>query len=199
MEHGKRYGQDEKEEILRFRETHTFQETNAKFGVSMMTLFRWSRKSGNTQKIMKRDENKLNMIVRYNEGNTDAEFKAKAFELAKVLEVLKYIQGIKAIALINEEGELVSMLATEDFQDVDMNMIIISILAVSQRAIDQLILGKLEMDLIKATMGMLLIIEAGPSLLMDILFDENVDLKHLFSEDFTVIERVKKTIQENYP
>jgi predicted regulator of Ras-like GTPase activity (Roadblock/LC7/MglB family) len=198
MEHGKRYTKDERMEILRFRETHTFQVTSAKFGVSMMTLFRWSQQYGTKQEEIVREEKKMDMITRYGE-DLNSEDKAKAAELAKMLEVLKYIKGVKAIALITEEGQLLTMIATKEVQDVDLNMIATATLSLGQRTSDQLFLGNMETVIIKSKKGIFFVIGAGPSLAITLLFGDQADLRHLFAEDFTVIERVKQAVRENFP
>jgi predicted regulator of Ras-like GTPase activity (Roadblock/LC7/MglB family) len=198
MEHGKRYSDDEKKEILRFRENHTFQETSDKFNISMMTLFRWNQQLRNPEKEIIRDEKKMDMVAIYNEENKDEKFKAKAIEMAKVLEVLKFIKGVKAIALIKDDGSLITMLATKDTQDVDLNGIVAATLSLGQRASDQLVLGNLEIMLIKSKKGVLFVIGAGRHTVITLLFDEQGDLKHLFGEEFTNIDRVKQIIGESY-
>jgi predicted regulator of Ras-like GTPase activity (Roadblock/LC7/MglB family) len=198
MEHGKRYTKEEKQEILRFRETHTFQDTSAKFGVSMMTLFRWNHKFGQNPKNIVKEEKKMEMYTRYGE-NLNLEDKAKATELAKILEVLKFIKGVKAIALINEEGQLLVMITSKDTQDLDLNMTTAATLSLGQRTSDQLFLGNLEMILIKSKNGLLFVIGAGPALVITVMFGDQVDLKALFVEDFTAIEHIKNAIKENFP
>jgi predicted regulator of Ras-like GTPase activity (Roadblock/LC7/MglB family) len=199
MEHGKRYTQDEKKEILQFRESHTFQETSEKYNVSMMTLFRWNQQLRNVHKKNIKEEKKMEMVIRLNEENGDPTKKSKSMELAKVLEVLKFLPGVKAITLINDEGQLVSMVASKEAQDLDLINIVVAMLALGQRASQELVLGNLEMIFNKSKLGLLLIVGAGPRLVLTILFDEQADVKQLFSEDFVVIERVKQAISENYP
>jgi hypothetical protein len=53
MSHGKRYSAKERKDILKYLETHTYQETVDKYGVSEMSLARWvknkTRRETNTQ------------------------------------------------------------------------------------------------------------------------------------------------------
>ena len=44
MASGKRYTREEKDEIMEYRQTHTYRETADKYNVSQMTLARWSRR-----------------------------------------------------------------------------------------------------------------------------------------------------------
>ena len=47
MAYGKRYSKEEKEEIMQYRQNHTYRETVDKYNISQMTLARWARKRKN--------------------------------------------------------------------------------------------------------------------------------------------------------
>jgi predicted regulator of Ras-like GTPase activity (Roadblock/LC7/MglB family) len=197
---GKRYTNEEKKEILQFRETHTYQETSEKYGISQMTLARWSQRLRKNEYEKKTEVIKMEMKIRYGE-NLNADLKAKAPELTTTLEVLKFLKGIKLIALVNDDGQLLTMLSkkTGDFPEPnEIVMNTIAALSLAGRASGQLKMGTLETMVMKSNHGFLLINAAGPQLVLTLLFDEEADLKHLFQEDFAVIGRVAQLLAEKY-
>jgi len=82
MSSGKRYSKEEKEEIMHYRLNHTYRETADKYSVSQMTLARWSRK----YKI---------------EGITGDRYTGDP-AYKTFLEVLKYLEGVRSVALFND-------------------------------------------------------------------------------------------------
>nr|MDO8114743.1 helix-turn-helix domain-containing protein [Candidatus Sigynarchaeota archaeon] len=96
MASGKRYTDEEKDEIMQYRQTHTYQETADKFNVSQMTLARWSR------------DYKNKIIGDRISG--DASFRIP-------MQVLKYLEGVKAVALLSDSGETVSLITESTFYE----------------------------------------------------------------------------------
>ncbi len=99
MSSGKRYTTEEKEAIMFYRQTHTYQETATKYDISQMTLARWSRQY--KHKAIKGD--------RY---IGDPAYKT-------YLHVLKYLEGIKAVALFSDmtEGSAVAAIIDENVSE----------------------------------------------------------------------------------
>src|SRR5271157_1965535 len=198
MAHGMRYTKEEKEEILRFRKTHTFQETSAKYGVSMMTLFRWSKHyKDSTNVIFKSYDDKARaVLIRSPSGIQDP---TKPMHIVKVLEVLKFIEGVKAIALFNEEGQSIALLARDDINEDGLFMASISLYGTSQTASKQLGQGNVDMVISRSAAGMHLVMGAGEDRILSVLFGESGDFKHLIAEDLAVIERVRQALSEPNP
>jgi predicted regulator of Ras-like GTPase activity (Roadblock/LC7/MglB family) len=201
MEHGKRYTKEEKKEILRFRETHTFQETSDKFGVSMMTLFRWSRPYQSNLSVTEKmlEMKKMELKKRSVDVNLiRIKDKTKLPEIENMLEILQFLDGLKGMALINDEGRFVALYTTDNVKEEALYMTNLSLLEAAQSTCEHLIGGSVETIMIKSNVGLLLISGAGPHLVLILLFDDRVNFKRVFNEDFTVIERVKQTLENKY-
>lgn len=174
MSQGKRYGREEKKEILQFRQNHTYFETSQKYGVSEMTLARWSRKlkdKDSKEEHISGDEKYLPLI-----------------------RVLKYLEGVKAAAFVNEEGMVVASLMIGGESEDILVRITAALLAAADRTSEELDIGNLETIIIKSSEGICLIRGTGPSMCLTILFDENMDLSRIVTQAFPFIERISRDI-----
>ena len=200
MSTGKRYTKEEKKEILKFRETHTYQETSEKYGISQMTLARWSQRLRRNEKEEKPEVIKKEVKIQIGESLNDLQ-RAKAMELAKAAEVIKFIQGVKNIALIIDEKQLLALISIKELNLLERNelvVITVEALNVGRHARDQLKTGGFEMIFIKSKLGSILVYGVGPHLVMSLLFDKESDFKALFQDDFAVIERVAQLLGESF-
>jgi predicted regulator of Ras-like GTPase activity (Roadblock/LC7/MglB family) len=182
MSSGKRYTPEEKEEIMQYRQTHTYQETTDKYGVSQMTLARWSRVHARLQE---------------QQGWPwgCGERVAGDVIYATALQALKYLEGVKAIALYDDEGRTVSMISENTIYENILPGSTIAMLSVADRSSKMINIGKLEMILIKCSGGMLFMLEAGTKLLLVLLYGGNVDLRKIIAEDLPFIDRVRQDIR----
>ena len=95
MSSGKRYTPEEKNAIMQYRQTHTYQETADKYGVSQMTLARWSSVQARLQEQQGWPWGCGERVA------GDAMY-------TTALQALKYLEGVKAIALYDDEGRTVT-------------------------------------------------------------------------------------------
>jgi predicted regulator of Ras-like GTPase activity (Roadblock/LC7/MglB family) len=182
MSSGKRYTPEEKEEIMQYRQTHTYQETADKYGVSQMTLARWSRAHARLQEQQGWPWGCGERVA------GDATY-------ATALQALKYLEGVKAIALYDDEGRTVSMISENTFHEDILPGPTIALLSVADRSSRLIDIGKLEMVLTKCTGGMLFMLEAGTKLVLVLLYAGNVDLRKIIAQDLPFIDRVRQDIR----
>jgi predicted regulator of Ras-like GTPase activity (Roadblock/LC7/MglB family) len=177
MSSGKRYSPDEIEEIMQYRQNHTYQETQTKYSVSQMTLARWSRKF---KKLTQSGDHFIG----------DPVFKIP-------LQVLKYLEGVKAVAIYSDmsDGSSGASILDNNVSEDALFLAMISILAASERSKDDLDMGKLEMILTKHTEGLFLIVGISATWIMAILFDGKKDLGKLINQDYSYIDRIRKEIK----
>lgn len=170
MSQGKRYGTEEKKEILQYRQTHTYLETSQKYGISEMTLARWSRKL--------RDKDSR-------EEHITGEQK-----YIPLIHGIKYLEGVKAAAIVNDEGiALASYLIGGESEDA-LRLISVALLAAADHASDELETGNIETILIKCVEGLILIQGAGPKLCIAIVFNEKMDITTIASQAFPILNRI---------
>jgi predicted regulator of Ras-like GTPase activity (Roadblock/LC7/MglB family) len=178
MSSGKRYTQEEKEEIMQYRQTHTYQETADKYGVSQMTLARWSR--------LHKDK-----AIVADRLSGDAAY-------ASALRALKYLEGVKFVALYSDEGTVVATISDSTLYEDALFMSTIALLAAAGRTAKEIDIGRLEMVLTKCAAGLLFMLEAGPKLLLVMLYSGSVDIRKIMAQDLTFIDRVRQDIGNQY-
>jgi predicted regulator of Ras-like GTPase activity (Roadblock/LC7/MglB family) len=176
MSSGKRYSIEEKEAIMFYRQTHTYQETAAKYEVSQMTLARWSRQY--KRKAITGD--------RY---IGDPDYKTYLY-------VLKYLEGVKAVALFSDmtEGSAVAGIIDENVSEDALFIEMTTILGVADRSSEELDLGKLEMVVTKNSEGILLIRGVGPTLALILIYRGMPDLQKIILQDGPMVDRVCQDI-----
>jgi len=96
--YGKRYSKEEKEEIMQYRKTHTYRETADRYSVSQMSLARWNRKL-KTESVGE---------FRYT-GDPD---------YRTFLQTLKYLEGVRAVALYSIGSSVTSIIDNKISDDV---------------------------------------------------------------------------------
>jgi predicted regulator of Ras-like GTPase activity (Roadblock/LC7/MglB family) len=178
MSSGKRYAPEAKDEIMQYRQTHTYEETSDKYGVSQMTLARWSR------------EYKIKVIAG-DRLTGDSVY-------GTALRVLKYLEGVKAVALYSDEGTTVAMISENTLYEDTLLMVTLGVLSVSDRSSQMLDIGKLEMTMTKCTGGLLFMREAGPKMLLVMLYGGNVDVHKIVVQEFPFIDRVRQDIRNKH-
>ncbi|MHA1522724.1 MAG: hypothetical protein ACTSRK_21380 [Promethearchaeota archaeon] len=178
MSSGKRYSKDEKEEIMYYRQTHTYRETADKYSVSQMTLARWGRKYKNKQ--VTRD---------YFTG--DPAYKT-------FLQILKYLEGVKAVAIFSDmtDGSAVASITDNNLSEDTLFLAMIGLLSAGARSTKDIGLGALDMMMTKNKDGILYIRGLGPTLLMIMIYDGNVDVHRIVTQDFVLIDRVRQDISK---
>ncbi len=180
MSSGKRYSKDEKEEIMHYRHNHTYRETADKYSVSQMTLARWSRKIKNKEL----DGDRFTGDPAY-----------KTF-----LHVLKYLEGVKAIALVSDmtDGSSVASIIDNDVNEDALFLAMLTILSATARSTEEIALGQLNTVLTRNSDGILLIRGVGPTLLMIMIYDGNSDIHKIVTQDFPLIDRVREDISKRF-
>lgn len=180
MATGKRYSKAEKEAIMHYRQSHTYQETADKFSVSQMTLARWAKKY--------RDK-----TVKGDRFSGDPKYHS-------LLQVLRYLQGVKGVAVFSEMtmGEPVASICEQSISEDVLAMSMMALLSGTARATDDLDLGSLNVVLTKNKKGYLLIRGISVDLLIIILFDQSTNFASIISEDFSFIDRVGADICQLY-
>jgi len=116
-------------------------------------------------------------------------------DLGSLLQVLKTIDGVRALSIVADTGIPVASLGTENMDEGMIAAMTAALLSISGRASQEFNQGNLEMILTKATGGTTLIVDAGPHATMVMLLDETVDLAKLFTRDFAVIDRIRTIIK----
>jgi predicted regulator of Ras-like GTPase activity (Roadblock/LC7/MglB family) len=182
MSSGKRYTPEDKEAIMQYRQTHTYQETADKYGVSQMTLARWSRALARLQEQQGWPWGSEERVA------GDAMY-------TTALQALKYLEGVKAIALYDDEGRTVSMISENTFYENILPGSTIAMLSVADRSSRLINIGRLEMILTKCTSGMLFMLEAGTKLVLVLLYDGKVDIRKIIAQDLPFIDRVRQDIR----
>ena len=178
MSSGKRYSKEEKEEIMYYRQTHTYRETADKYSVSQMTLARWSQKY----------KNKAVTGDRY---SGDPAYKT-------LLQVLKYIKGVKAIGVFSDmsDGSVASLTDNNISEDV-LFLAMITSLSATVRSTESLNLGTFNLLLSRHSQGFLVIPGISPTLIMIMVYDETTDINKII-KDLPYIERVGQDISKIY-
>ncbi len=176
MSSGKRYSKDEKESIMYYRQTHTYQETAQKYSVSQMSLARWSRKFKNSNFAGDR-------------YSGDPAYKT-------FLHVLKYLKGVKAVALYSgmTDGSTLASITDNSISEDVLFLSISALLAATDRSTQELSLGGLNMVLLKNKEGFLFIRDIDPSLQVIIVYDGSTNINSIVTQDFPLIERVRQDI-----
>ncbi|MBN2152462.1 MAG: roadblock/LC7 domain-containing protein [Candidatus Lokiarchaeota archaeon] len=175
MSSGKRYTPEEKGEIMQYRQTHTYQETADKYGVSQMTLARWSR--------LQKDK-----VIITNRLSGDPAY-------AGALQALKYLEGMKAAALYSDAGEVVSTISDSTLYEDALFTPTVALLAAADRFAQEVDIGRLEMVLTKCAGGLLFMLEAGPRSLLVLLYGGSVDVRKIVVQDLPFIDRVRQDIR----
>ena len=179
MSSGKRYSKEEKEEIMHYRQSHTYRETADKYSVSQMSLARWSQKY-------------KNKVVTGDRFTGDPAYKAP-------LQALKYIEGVKAIGIFSDmtDGSSVASLTDNNISEDVLFLAMITLLSATVRSTEDLNLGIFNMLLTKHSDGFLLLRGISPTLVMIVIYGENTDI-HKIIQDLAFIERVGQDISKRY-
>jgi predicted regulator of Ras-like GTPase activity (Roadblock/LC7/MglB family) len=175
MSQGRRYSREEKKEILQFRQTHTYQETSQKFGVSEMTLARWSKRIDTHTYIKDRPLNS---------------------NFNSWLQVIGAIREVKAVAVISDLGEIVAILNRDN---LDEDMILVetaNLLAKNSEAIERLYKNEIKMLFIQSAEVIFFIIEAGEHNILSIFMKPILDIRNFFIDDFPFIEKIRDLIKQ---
>jgi len=175
MSQGRRYTEEEQEEILRYQRTHTYLETSEKYGVSQMTLARWARRS------------KMSIL---NYTGIEA-----PQDLATILQSLKFLEGIKVISVISSIGQTVASIGLEKASETTIAAITAAILSLGDRASGMVGQGKLEMVCMKSSEGTIIVIGAGETAVLVLLFDGSADVGNIFTKELPLINRVRSAIE----
>ncbi len=187
MSTGRRYSLTEKREILRYRANHTYEETSQKFGVSQMTLARWSKR------IMLNSSNTGKLDLSHTSDAATPESERLKF-IGSLLDVLKFNEGVKYVALISDSGEFIASTGAKEVPDEMVLANTAALLALGDRASRAFMQGDLDMVLTKASSGATLILGAGPKACLVMFLDDTMNLLQFFP----VIDKVRTAIKNFY-
>ena len=179
MSSGKRYSKEEKEEIMHYRQNHTYRETADKYKVSQMSLARWSQKF-------------KNKVVTGDRFTGDPVYKVP-------LQALKYIEGVKAIGVFsdNTDGSSVASLTDDNISEDVLFLAMITSLSATVRSTESLDLGTFNLLISRHSKGFLVIPGISQTLIMIIIYGENTDINKII-KDLPYIERVGQDISKRY-
>lgn len=180
MSTGKRYSKEEKEEIMQYRQSHTYLETAQKYDVSQMTLARWSKKYG-----------KLTLSGDRFIGDS---------RYRNYLNVLKYIPGVKGVCIysdMTDGSSLVSLMESSLSEDV-IFLGLMSVLSATSRYLEDLDLGNLKSMSVESDTGALLIRGINSVLLMVLIFESLESIYTIVQQNLHIIERVGADIGQTY-
>lgn len=183
MSHGTRYSKEERMNILQYRQSHTYQETAKEFGVSQMTIARWEKR------YMRNITN--TKAVEIDSFLTREEFTA-------LLQVVKFLEGVKMVALISAEGQVLSSVGDAGISEEMVAAQTIRLLSTTEQLAQGVGFQSTELALVKTQTGMFLVLGAGPLAVMVIIFDATVDLTRIVSQDLAMIDRVRGEISSRY-
>ena len=180
MSSGKRYSKEEKEEIMYYRQSHTYRETADRYSVSQVTLARWSQKYKNT-------------VVTGDRYLGDPAYKI-------LLQALKYTEGVKAIGIFTDmsDGSSLASLTDNSISEDVLFLAMITSLSATERSTESLKLGTLNFLLSRHSNGFLLINGINPTLIMIMIYGENTDIHKIINQDFVLIDRVCADISKRY-
>ena len=172
MSSGKRYSKQEKEEIMLFRQTHTYRETVEKYSVSQMSLARWSRK--------------------YKKNASTGDRYTGDLAYQPYLHVLKYLEGVKAVSFFSvmTDGTPVASITDSSVSEDALYLAMMTLLSAAATSADTIDLGTPKTLISKNSDGLLLIRGVSPTLLVIMIYDENVDIQKIVNLDIPFIERV---------
>jgi predicted regulator of Ras-like GTPase activity (Roadblock/LC7/MglB family) len=186
MSTGRRYSLAEKREILRYRADHTYEATCQKFGVSQMTLARWSKR------IMMQADNTTNT------PKDSSPLVEKVKFLESLLQVLKFNEGVLSVSLVNDMGEIVTSVGTQMVGQELIAANTAAMLALGERSSRTFMQGNLDIIFTRSSEGATLIAGAGQHAVIVLLFEGSVDLIKLFTQDFPVIDKIRNVIKNLY-
>ncbi|MHA1475315.1 MAG: hypothetical protein ACTSQ5_09020 [Promethearchaeota archaeon] len=170
---GKRYSKEEKEEIMKYRQTHTYRETAEKYSVSQMSLARWNRKH-KTESVGE---------FRYT-GDPD---------YRTFLQTIKYLEGVRAVALFSV-GSSVASIIDNSISEETLYLAMIKFL--SEKTMEEIDLGSFDMLLTKTSYGFLFLRGVAPNLLLIMIYGGKTDIQKIINQDFPFIERVRQDIRK---
>ncbi|MHA1560666.1 MAG: hypothetical protein ACTSPA_00950 [Promethearchaeota archaeon] len=172
---GKRYSKEEKEEIMKYRQTHTYRETAEKYSVSQMSLARWNRKH-KTESVGE---------FRYT-GDPD---------YRTFLQTIKYLEGVRAVALFSV-GSSVASIIDNSISEETLYLAMIKFL--SEKTMEEIDLGSFDMLLTKTSYGFLFLRGVAPNLLLIMIYGGKTDIQKIINQDFPFIERVRQDIRKQF-
>jgi len=180
---GKRYSNEEKQNILGYLKNHTYWETQNKFKVSQTTLARWSKKFSTNIKTKLEEQ------------------------LDPCLKMLKLIEGVRSVSIIgvggqpiafNMEKRISKYPGSESLSDEDQEnrvaAMTAAIVSLGERVGIECGHGHLESSFINSAKGTIICIWAGKAAILTIEFDDSVDLKHIINHSFYYINRIREII-----
>ena len=167
---GKRYSNEEKQNILEFLKDHTYYETENKFNVSQTTLARWSKElSTNTEKKL-------------------------GEQLDLYLKMLKLIEGVRNISIIGVGGYPIVFNPEADWDEMRVAAMTTAIISLSERVGIECEHGDLQSTIINSAKGKIICVWAGKAAILTIAFYDSVDLKHIINQSFYYIDRIREII-----
>ncbi len=184
MSTGKRYTLAEKRKILRHLQDHTYEETSKEFGVSQMTLARWSKR------IMLDNPNDETFGEPNTSGGANQASERMKF-IESLLQVLKFNEEVKYVALISDAGQLITSVGTEEVSDDKLVANTAAILAVHDRTAREFRQGMLNLVYTVASNGGMLIAGAGPHACVVMLLDNGVNLVQFFP----IIDKIRNALK----
>lgn len=116
-------------------------------------------------------------------------------DLATILQALKFLEGIKVISVISAVGQAVASIGVEKDSETAIAAITAAILSLGDRASSMVGQGKLEMVCVKSSEGTIVVIEAGETAVLVLLFDGSADVGNIFTKELPLINRVRLAIE----
>jgi len=172
---GKRYSKEEKEEIMKYRQTHTYRETAEKYSVSQMSLARWNRK------------NKTESVGEFRYTG-DPDYRT-------FLQTIKYLEGVRAVALFSVGSSVASII---DNSITEETLYLAMIKFLSEKTMEEIDLGSFDMLLTKTSYGFLFLRGVAPNLLLIMIYGGKTDIQKIINQDFPFIERVRQDIRKQF-
>ncbi len=113
-----------------------------------------------------------------------------------LLQMLTKIKGVKAVALITNEGIPIASILPTNTTHTRYSAMSVAILSLSQRALKITKKGKFSTLYIEGEEGKLVIIDCGSEFVLTISLDNSVSKEDFFTQQFKVIELIGAMIAE---
>ena len=202
MSHGKRYTAKERKEIMNFLASHTYEETVKEYAVSQMTLARW--------------------VKRKNRATIQVESPIKVENIPDIqhfLYMLELMEEISTAYVASTTGMLFTSSSSPSnenakgiFKDQSRIMPLIGLMLSNTQNITQKLIQNLSNDspstgigplfteiLLNTVIGVVYLVELGPSAVCLIIFDKSCNTQEIFSthhQYFTkILSQIRKLVE----
>ncbi|MHA1746921.1 MAG: hypothetical protein ACTSWW_13045 [Promethearchaeota archaeon] len=199
MSHGKRYTAKERKEIMNFLASHTYEETMKEYSVSQMSLARWVKRK-NRAAIQVESPIKVENIP----------------DIQHFLYMLELMEEISTAYVASTTGMLFTSSSSPSnenakgiFKDQSRIMPLIGLMLSNTQNITQKLIQNLSNDrasteigplfteiLLNTVIGVVYLVELGPSAVSLIIFDKSCSPQEIFSTHHRYIEQILTRIRK---